>query len=1034
MEWEEYINRGDLEPEVEEVESSWSMTDIMNVSNPWFGTKYNTGLNSYNPGKKSWDPLNTPWVRDLTPEQKFTVMTANSEEYAREKLARLDVYKDSQESLATGNLWATIPLQLGASILDPTIAIPIGVTATATRAAYTLGAKAAKLAALSAESAVVAMTGATLAVAAERGSGIHDMEYGSANLFAGLFGGGLPMMGSMLSGGYSSVKVAKSMTSDPRNLVALAGELTAEKVGGTQLKSLYTKIMPDFLQSDVTFTAASDNKYITLISNRIDSPPMAVIDKSTGEPVPIGTTGQDYKIKFNGRQRMALGDMRGMHVESTIDNYDDFMVQVGRTTRERSARQEAVVYKEIEDVVAFTKSEIEPKVQAELEQLKAEKLSKKTMGERETEIRERYNEELSIKIHEQKEEIYLNNQLEFRHQDPKVVEAAVTMDGYYKDVLEEGHRLNIHELKNIKPSRHYTTRIFDFQKVREMEIPVLTAKIHSALRGHAANVGLSEKQLAVGAEGIANKLKQLDYDRDWADFSFMVPKELGTTSYLKSKKFKLDDRQLEDILVTNAEDILGQYSYAQAGHFSANHAFPELQGIPREDQLDEFIEQFSKPLQASGAKAKEVNALKNMFEDMLGTYRIAKDSNSAVWKGTRIANSINSMTYGGGFALNTVAELGGLVMDGHVANLMKVRLGSLKETGHMFTGKTIDDPLVRDFIMMGQMENLFDTNNMMKMSDTDTVFNVNKVEHNINKGTNEFFKYTGLRGSTVALEAIVGPRIIHDIIDMGALSSIPLSKQKYLARIGINHADTIELAKTIQRVGDFTESGKIYGLNFDKWNDVELDKLTTAVGRGMRHSVIRGDSTYLPSWMIKPNAFNRLIFQFLRYPMAATETLLARGLNENAATWAAGIGTSALMYSSVIYMREQAAIAGGLMDERDAHFNDFWNDDEAAVKLFTAALAKVGNLGGLSILADRLSVVAGVPLPGNEYVSPDVLGQVLGPTFGRLPQLRNILEPLFTEGTINDKRQWNALMGLVPGATIPLISEWMRTQIRDNTY
>jgi len=323
---------------------------------------------------------------------------------------------------------------------------------------------------------------------------------------------------------------------------------------------------------------------------------------------------------------------------------------------------------------------------------------------------------------------------------------------------------------------------------------------------------------------------------------------------------------------------------------------------------------------------------------------------------------------------------------------------------------------------------------MMKMSDTDTVFNVNKVEHNINKGTSEFFKYNGLRGGTVALEAIVGPKIIHDILDFSKIGNLSLSKQKYMTRIGLNTEDVQSISKMLNEVGEFTPSGKIYDMHLEKWDDANLDKITTAVGRGMKQTVIKGDTTYLPSWMIKPNAFNRLAFQFLRYPMAAPETLLARGLDESTARWVAATMTSASLMSLVLYGREQGAIASGLMDERDAKYANFWEDDDAAVKLFTAGFSKAGTLGGSEVILGKLLAIAGVPMPGHEYAERDVMAALLGPTFSRLPQLRNVLEPALMEGRIDDRAQWNGLMGMMPGATLPFVSEYLRSQIKENTY
>lgn len=1068
----ELIRREDIVDEVVDIKDS-SITDYANVMNGFFGVKTNTGLNHYNPDSWTWEPESSEWFNSLSPDDRVAVAGAKSEEYAHEIMDRRGLYNESAKKIAQDSL----PVQLGMGLvgsIDPTWALPVGYVSASLKVGYNLATKATKLSVLAGESAILSMGSASLNLAMNQAGGVEtDVGYGYTNLYAGLLGGSLPMLGTILGGGYNTAKIAKGLTTDPKNFLALSGELTAEAVGGTQARTIYNKLTPQWMKSDVMITAEADNPYITLISNRLDSPSIAVISRDTGKPVPIGTTGQDYKGKFNGRQRMTIGDIKGYWQQSSIKSEEEFFIEVGKTMRERANKQDIATYTELNDHIEFTQSEAKIAQKEELDAfinqespyykndkgrdvfLTEEEVIRIEAGEAfphkiyfkkthiekdvkafEAELKVRVRDEISGAIDAKKAEIYAKNQLEFEHGDPMVVKAAQRGDEYYKSVLEEGHRLDVVELKHINTDRHYLTRIFDFQKIREMDHHALTIKIRNALEAHPANKGI--KDLNKAASDIVTKLKNLDYSKEFADYSFMVPKELGADAYFRSRNFKLDERAIQDILVNDISDVMGQYSYAQVGHYAAMHSFPELQGIPRSEQLDLFRETFIEPLRKKGTPTKaegaQLDALERMFSDLLGTFRIAADSNSFVWKGTRMMNNVNSMTFGGGFALNTAAEMGGLLLDGHVANIMKARLGSLKEIGTMFSGKTIEDPLVRDFVLMGQFENLFETNSMQKLSDTEAVFNVGKIENSLNKGTSEFFKYTGLRGATVALEAMVGPKVIHDIMDFGKLSKLGLADEKYLARIGLSHIDTKIISKALNKVGEFTKSGKIYNMNLDKMPGDVIDKITTAVSRGMRQTVIKGDSTYLPFWMIKPNSFNRLALQFLRYPMAATETLMARGMDESMAKWTAATLTSTFMMSLVLYGREQAAMAAGLKEESEAKYDKFWEDDKAAMRLFSSALAKAGTLGPVDVLMGKASAITGVPVPGHEYAERDVLSGLMGPTFSRLPALRDIFEPLIMRGEVFNAKSWYAFKSMMPGATIPFINEYLTTQIKENTY
>ena len=1030
-------------PEVEEgSETELSKTEAyMNVFNPWFGVKHGTGLSSTNPSEKSWDPETTDWVQKLSPNEKLVVANANSEEYAMEKLKRLDLYNQSAREIADDPWAVKIPMALGTGMLDPTILIPVGVTANATKAAYTLGAKATRLGTIMAESAVVGMSSATLNLAAEKGSGYGgDQEYVSTNIYAGLLSGGLPFLGSMLSSSYETAKVAKYLSSDSKEFIQVATGLSVEKTGSTQAKTWYNKYAPQWLKSDVSITAEHDNPFITLVSNRMDRPAYAVVDRNTGKPVPIKNTGHDYKDRLFGKQQTWKAGLNTFRRDSQFKDEDAFNLEVGKTIRDRANRQELEIYNRINDEMVIREREIREeylKTKSEIPEGTSQEAIDEILHKNENTIRNKLEREAA----KRKQELYDEVQLDFKHSDEFIVKAAQHTDDLYKQMLQEGKRLKSKELANISENRHYMTRIFDFQRVRQTDLDELTNTLHKALVSHPANRSMSPEELSKQAKDIAQKLKDLDYSKEFADYSFMVPKEAGITSFLRNRQFKFDERVLGDLLVTNVNDVVGQYMYKQSGHLAVLHAFPELQGIPVKDQLDVFRQKFIEPLREVGNAKRDGDALKaleNQFLELTGMFRIAKNGNSISWKAARLGNAFNSLTFGGAFALNTAAETGSLVLSGKIKNVMKARLGSLKEIRHMFNNKGIEDPLVKDMILAGTLQQLFEYKGMMRMADTEGVFDASKLEHTVTDLNNAFFKYNFLRGATTALEALAGPKVIHDILDLSKKATWNLSDMKYMARIGLDQDTVNKIGTYMKQHSDF-QGGKILDIKLGDWGDDETaDMLLSAISNGVKQTVIQGDTRYLPSKIIDPNTsagpFVRMFTNMLRYPLAATETLMVRGMDEDMAKYIAGTMTSVFMMSSVVYLREAAAIEAGLIEESEAKFQNFWEDEEAAFKLFSSSLGKAGTLGGGSIFLDKLSAMSGVPTPGSEYARGDVLAAVLGPTFSRIPAMRDILEPVLTEGNFQDRKTWYALKSLTPAATLPFLNEYLTTQIKENTY
>ena len=117
-----YIPPEEREEEPQQ-EPTWTMTDVFNVYNPYFGVRYNTGLNSLNPSEKTWEPEKSQWVKELSGEDRIAISTANSESYAREVIARRDLYKESQERLNNANDWYIPLLGFFIKLLNPFVII-----------------------------------------------------------------------------------------------------------------------------------------------------------------------------------------------------------------------------------------------------------------------------------------------------------------------------------------------------------------------------------------------------------------------------------------------------------------------------------------------------------------------------------------------------------------------------------------------------------------------------------------------------------------------------------------------------------------------------------------------------------------------------------------------------------------------------------------------------------------------------------------------------------------------------------------------
>jgi len=404
-----------------------------------------------------------------------------------------------------------------------------------------------------------------------------------------------------------------------------------------------------------------------------------------------------------------------------------------------------------------------------------------------------------------------------------------------------------------------------------------------------------------------------------------------------------------------------------------------------------------------------------------------KDANSFGWTATRSLTALNSLTYGGAFGLNTLTELtGALWATGFKHGFTKnfgTALKGVKEV--LYEGKPASNKFINEMLMMGHLQDSLTVQGMNRVSDTEAVFNANKFEHGMMGLTDKLFKYNGMRAITSTLEAIVGSNAINDISSIAKKGSMSKADELRLSRWGLSLEDAKELTRNLDKHSDI-KKGQINALNIDKWDAGSRDKLSTAVSRAIRSGVIQGDTAHLPNWMIEPTITKKLLTQFLRFPIAAHETLLRRGWQEDKACLSATTVGAVITYASITYLREQAAIAAGLKDEIDAKYDVFNDHDgEMAKNLFSKSFNYASGLGAFTVGTDIAKTMT-----GQDYKEAS---EVLGPTVGRLGAFQDVMKQVF-EGDPYNAKGYHALKTFVPFANVPVISEGIGAIIEEETY
>jgi hypothetical protein len=128
----------------------------------------------------------------------------------------------------------------------------------------------------------------------------------------------------------------------------------------------------------------------------------------------------------------------------------------------------------------------------------------------------------------------------------------------------------------------------------------------------------------------------------------------------------------------------------------------------------------------------------------------------------------------------------------------------------------------------------------------------------------------------------------------------------------------------------------------------------------------------------------------MRYPHIAYERVLLRGLSKPTARFLTGTMTSAATMASIYYLREQALIEAGVLDERDAKYAIYDRfgrfDEEAMTRLAQVVLLKMPQFGHIPDIATKGYALSGQEVPGRTYAESPYTA-IGGVTASRFDQL-----------------------------------------------
>lgn len=1085
-----------------------SNEDVANISNP-FAISFNNvniakmsnnfdsdfSISEYKENdKENWDSL----TKDT---QIALINNARSEQHAEKIIAKRKVYNESLERFNLDDNFSKYGSMLFFGVLDPTIFVPyagaVGKVKSIVKAQSIMTRTATNFATLGTVGAVTNVASESLFEA----QNLHT-DYSSAALIGFLMGGGLPSIADSISLKMDRNNIYKALNSDTleKNIEQNNNVEIIYNDDGSVRKTAYhtpddanfdTSIdkfasskLVNWTKSSAHFLHETSNRVIQKYVRRGTNANVASKDKNSNY-IADETSGNDFKIKFESTKNKLLSDNAIAFRNAKVDGYykgditdwnekiqNDTTLLIQRqeidTDNFKKVREDELILsfedfklKEATDKIEntikkknlnFTPEKKKEQIQNALTNENNIKGWKKSFDDSNNLILKQIDDEAFAKFNK---EYYLKG-------NENADNIRRFQEQYFNNIVNEGRSLKIDDYNKINTNKFYTPTIYSSNKINAIDDDVLFKNVREGMivkKGKKANKEFWDN-LDENAKIVTQELKAIGRKGDLEYYlrgDEKIDGQTNSNKFLKDKKYELDQYTMRAITENDLGRNVEKYHFRTSGEFTLKFAYGKtnknaiVKDFSDELNLDSKI--YDDKLKTErDMTQQEILDSKKYFLDLLdnlsgvSVMKSATKGNKSFLQSIRLINGFNSLTFGGGFGLNSLAELPSalLATDSKIIFMNEFRKALFDSTDVIrqkgkkgFVKEVIDH--------IGFSSALLDRSVNTKFNDVELsgvsggrVTKLDKTENLINKGVSKLFEFNGMKSLQGALEAGVMAGAINDMKKMGEILSTGgklSSKQELLARKwGLTDKSILDILPKILDASTLSKFGNISDIDLDRIQGTEAyEKVTTAVRRAISQGVLQGDDIHLPQWMIEAGPFVKLTTVFLRFAFLANDNLLRRGWTEETAGMIGSGVASMMMFSGMLYLREQAAISAGLINERDSKYDYFGNDaEEAWLRGFGKTINYIGPLGILTIGTQDFLIMTnnlgGQEILGREYA--DNIEGLLGVNASRAGTIRTLLSKVMS-GDVGDEQSLYAIKSLLPFVTLPIITEFLNMKIKE---
>lgn len=512
---------------------------------------------------------------------------------------------------------------------------------------------------------------------------------------------------------------------------------------------------------------------------------------------------------------------------------------------------------------------------------------------------------------------------------------------------------------------------------------------------------------------------------DW-----IVPVKRGP---LKERTFKIPDELVEQFLENDVELIARRYTRTMGAEVELARKFGRAD---MKDQLDAINKEYTdlakraeteKERLALDRRRKEDIANITAFRDMIrGTYR--PEEQSSVWgKITRAALTWNYIRLLGGVMLSSATDAARVLGVHGTGATMREALPALVSNvraAKIARQDARDLGAVADVVLQGRLATLADL--------TDPYRSRTPYEAFLSNASNVFTKATGLgwwndTWKTIA-SVMTQNRMAKNALDW---SKAGKREQAYMAYLGIDEVMAGRIAEQIKKHG-IQEQG-IWGANVSEWDDHIARKVWgAALNKDVDRTIVTKSVADTPLWM--HSNWGKLIMQFKSFALASHQRVLIAGLQERPHRLAENMVAATAIGMMIGYLkyleRGDTENADRLLANPGLWIADGLDRTGILSIPFEASntIEKLGVPFGITSGAQALAGDEDRGGSASRYASRNKLGAVLGPTAGIFQDLTTVAEQL-SKGEFKESGA-NALMRQIPGGTLPGIRPVLQVGVK----